>query len=247
MERRTATCRKDTPANQGGDVESDQGQDAVEGGDDTSVSDSDDEGDDDEFHDSESNSLEQSDSDDEFVDAEFEELINSEGPRGMLQLMLQEQTNGIMTEENSDGDDYADWIKWSADAEENMPSVCKSARNIVGPVPLQQHKPDHDFVTPMILQTAQVGAEEPDHMTNEGCVSGNHYESEIRWKEICERIKVDTELDEHGQQQLWAILEKYKDVFAWNKGKLGCCTIGEHGIDTQGFPPCNASPGRLSY
>ncbi len=54
-------------------------------------------------------------------------------------------------------------------------------------------------------------------------------------------------MDEHGQQQLWATFEKYKDVFAWNKGELGCCTIGEHNIDTQGFPPCNASPGRLSY
>ncbi len=66
------------------------------------------------------------------MDAEFEELINSEGPQGMLQLMLQEQTDGIMTEENSDGDDYADWIKWSADAEENRLSVCKSARNVLG-------------------------------------------------------------------------------------------------------------------
>ncbi len=53
-----ATCRKDTPANQGGDVESNQDQKVVEGGDHTSVSDSDDEGDDDEFHDSESNPLE---------------------------------------------------------------------------------------------------------------------------------------------------------------------------------------------
>jgi hypothetical protein len=44
------------------------------------------------------------------MNPEFEELINSEGPQGMLQLMLQNRTNGIMTEENSDGDDYADWI-----------------------------------------------------------------------------------------------------------------------------------------
>jgi hypothetical protein len=43
------------------------------------------------------------------------------------------------------------------------------------------------------------------------------------------------------------ILERYQDVFAWNKGELGCYTIGEHSIDTQGFPPCKASPGRLSY
>jgi predicted aspartyl protease len=86
----TATCRKDAPDDQGGDMEFDQDQKVVGGGDDASVSDSDDEGDNDEFHDSKSNPLEQSDSDDEFVDAEFEELINSEGPQGMLQLMLQE-------------------------------------------------------------------------------------------------------------------------------------------------------------
>jgi hypothetical protein len=54
-------------------------------------------------------------------------------------------------------------------------------------------------------------------------------------------------LDDEGQQQIWGILEQYQDVFAWNKGELGCCTIGEHCIDTQEFPPCKASPGRLSY
>ncbi|CAM6028571.1 unnamed protein product [Sphagnum balticum] len=227
-----ATCRKDAPANQGGDVGSDQDQKVAGGDDDTFVSDSDDEGHDDEFHDSESNPLELSDSDGEFADAEFEELINSEGLQGMLQLMLQEQTDGIMTEENSDGDDYADWIKWSSDVEENRLSVCESARNVLGPVPLQQHKLDRHSVIPIILQTAQARTEEPNRKTNEGCVSGNHSESEIRWKEICERIKIDVELDERGQQQLLATLEKYKDVFAWNKGELGCCTNGEHGIDT---------------
>jgi hypothetical protein len=43
------------------------------------------------------------------------------------------------------------------------------------------------------------------------------------------------------------MLERYQDVFAWNKGELGCCTVGEHVIDNQGFPPCRAAPGRLSY
>jgi hypothetical protein len=43
------------------------------------------------------------------------------------------------------------------------------------------------------------------------------------------------------------MLEQYQDVFAWNKGELGCCTVGEHVIDTQGFPPCRAAPGKLSY
>jgi predicted aspartyl protease len=90
MRNGAATCRKDAPADQGDDMESDQDQKVVGVGDDAFVSDSDDEGDDDEFHDLESNPLEQSDSDDEFMDAEFEQLINSEGPQGMLQLMLQE-------------------------------------------------------------------------------------------------------------------------------------------------------------
>ncbi len=43
------------------------------------------------------------------------------------------------------------------------------------------------------------------------------------------------------------MLGNYQDIFAWNKGELGCCTVGEHSIDTQGFPPCRVSPGRLSF
>jgi hypothetical protein len=54
-------------------------------------------------------------------------------------------------------------------------------------------------------------------------------------------------LDKGRQQQLWEVLERYHDVFAWNKGELGCYTVGEHVTDTQGFPPCRAAPGRLSY
>jgi hypothetical protein len=42
-------------------------------------------------------------------------------------------------------------------------------------------------------------------------------------------------------------MEEFKDVFIWHKGELGCCTIGEHAIDTQGFPPCRTTLGRLSY
>jgi hypothetical protein len=243
----TTTCIKNAPDDRDANVGSGQDQGEAEGGEDVSTSDSSEESDEDEFYDSESNPLGQCDSDDEFVDPEFEELVNSEGPQGMLQLMLQEQTDGIMTEENLDGDDYADWIKWSSDTEENMLSKCEITHPVLGRVLAQPHQPNRDFVIPAIFQTARASTEAPDCKTNEGCVSGNHSESETRWKEICERIKVDVGLDEHRQQQLWAMLEKYKDVFAWNKSELGHCTIGEHNIDTQGFPPCNASPGRLSF
>jgi hypothetical protein len=76
--------------------------------------------------------------------------------------------------------------------------MCESARNVLGPVLLQQHKPDHDSVIPMILQTAQVETGKPDRKPNEEFASCSHFESRIRWKEICERIKVDTDLDKHG-------------------------------------------------
>ncbi|CAK9228771.1 unnamed protein product [Sphagnum troendelagicum] len=77
--------------------------------------------------------------------------------------------------------------------------------------------------------------------------SSNHDGMNTRWREICQRIRVDTGLDKEKQPQLWEVLERYQDVFAWNKGELGCCTIGEHFVDTQGFPPCRVSPSRLCY
>ncbi len=83
--------------------------------------------------------------------------------------------------------------------------------------------------------------------TTELLRSSSHEEMGTRWREIYQRIKIDSSLDEGGQQQLWKILERYQDVFALNKGELGCCTVGEHFVDTQGFPPYRASPGRLSY
>jgi hypothetical protein len=53
-------------------------------------------------------------------------------------------------------------------------------------------------------------------------------------------------LDEE-KKQLWKLLEHYQDVFAWNKGELGYCTLGEHVMDTQGFSPYKMSPSQLSY
>jgi hypothetical protein len=245
--REAPTTWKDARANQGGDTVPDQDRKAVNEGDDASTSDSDDGSDASEYYDSKSNRLEQIDSEDEFVDAEFEELVSSEGPREMLQLMLQEQADGIMTKEIADGDDYADWIRWVSDAEKSRQTMYESTHDVPIPLLLQQHCPEHDSVIPMLLQTVHVRDGDSGCEPIKKFASSRHCELGIRWKEIRERIKIDTELGEHGQQQLWGILERYQDVFAWNKGELGCCTISEHSIDTQGFPPCKASPGRLSY
>jgi hypothetical protein len=107
MVREASTSWKDAHVDQEGDGVPDQDREIVDEGGAASISDSDDESDNGEYYDSESNRLKQIDSEDEFVDAEFEELVSSEGPQEMLRLMLQEQADGIMTEEISDGDDYA--------------------------------------------------------------------------------------------------------------------------------------------
>jgi len=238
MVREMLTTWKDARAHQDGCTVPDQDREAVNKEDDASTSDSDDDSDTSEYNDSESHQIEQIDSEDEFVDAEFEELVSSEGPQEMLQLMLQEQADGIMTEEIMDGDDYADWIKWVADAEESRQIMHECTHNVPVPLMLQQHYPQRDSTIPMILQTTQVKDGDSDCEPIEKFMSPSRHESGTRWKEICERIRIDADLGEIGQQQLWGILERYQDVFAWNKGELGCCTIGEHSIDTQGFPPC---------
>ncbi|CAN5950853.1 unnamed protein product [Sphagnum jensenii] len=53
----------------------------------------------------------------EFKDTELEELVTREGPQQILQLTLQ-QADHLMREETGDSDDYVDWIKWVADAEQ---------------------------------------------------------------------------------------------------------------------------------
>jgi hypothetical protein len=46
-----------------------------------------------------------------------------------------------MTEEITDGDDYADWIKWVVDAEENRQIMHESTHNVLVTLLLQQHYP----------------------------------------------------------------------------------------------------------
>ncbi|CAK9215035.1 unnamed protein product [Sphagnum troendelagicum] len=64
-----------------------------------------------------SNPLKQIDHEDEFRDNELEKLVTSEGSPEILQLILQEQADGFMNEEVTNADDYADWMRWVADAE----------------------------------------------------------------------------------------------------------------------------------
>jgi len=100
---------------------------------------------------------------------------------------------------------------------------------------------------PVLLQVQQMDTVNSHDGFRKQLALSNDRRVSSRWEEICQKIRIDQNLDAKKGQQLWGMLERYQDVFAWNKRKLGCCTVGEHSIDTQGFPACKVAPGRLSY
>jgi predicted aspartyl protease len=170
------------------------------------------------------------DEESEFGNTELDELVLKEGPHQILQLTLQDQVDDFMREEFSDSDDYADWLQWVSDAEEGKQISRKLTRCAEVPTMLQIH---------------QVNVNETH--SKQLALSSYYPKMSTRWEEISQKIQIDHHLGDEEKQQLWQMLGGYQDVFAWNKGELGCCTIGEHSIDMQGFPPCKASLGRLSY
>jgi hypothetical protein len=195
------------------------------------MSNSNDETNDEEHYDEGSQLTELDNDENEFRNTELENLALAKGPQQILQLILHGQVDDFMEEDITDSDDYADWIKWASNAEERRHVIFKSRGCAEVPMLLQVHQTDStgtlsDYSGKLTLLDNQ--------------------DVSIRWKEICQKIQVDQNLDGDKRQQLWKILECYQDVFAWNKGELGCCTVGEHSVDTQRFPPCKLSHGRLS-
>jgi hypothetical protein len=170
------------------------------------------------------------DGESEFGDTELEDLVMLEGPQQILQLTLEKQVGDFMKEEITDADDYANWIQWAADVEQGKQTLLEATSAAEVSV---------------ILQVQQMDIVDSSSNIKERIADNRKEDS--RWGEICQKIQIDQNLDKEMRQQLWKILQRYQDVFAWNKGELGCCTVWEHTIDTQGFPPCKVAPGRLSY
>jgi hypothetical protein len=167
----------------------------------------------------------------EFKDTELEELVMREGPQQILQLTLQEQTDRLMKEETGESDDYADWIKWVADEEQKKQAPSDST----------------NVEVPALLQVQQLN-DATSCKNLEGQITATEESGvDSRWKDICQKLRIDPGLDELKRPLMWKVLERYQDVFAWNKGELGCCMVGEHSINTQGFVPCRTTPGPLSY
>jgi hypothetical protein len=136
-----------------------------------------------------------------------------------------------MKEEIWESDEYADWIEWVADEEKKRQALTGLANSGVSTL-LQVQQIDNN-ASCKVLESQTMGTKESSE--------------DSRWRNICQKLRIDPGLDELKRPMLWKVLERYQDVFAWNKGELGCCTVGEHSIDTQGFPPCRVAPGRLSY
>jgi hypothetical protein len=131
----------------------DRDQATVTKGDDASTSDSNTGTDSSEYYDSESNQLKQIDYEEEFGDAGLEELVSSEGPQEILRLMLQEQADEFMTEEVTDADDYADWIRWVFDVDQSRQDMYESTHDAVVPLLPQQPSQDHNSLILVLLQT----------------------------------------------------------------------------------------------
>ncbi len=152
----------------------------------------------------------------EFKDTELEQLVLQEGPEQILQLTLQEHADHLMKEEIWESDDYADWIEWVADEEKKRQTLTGLANSRV-PTLLQVQQIDNS-ASCKVLENQTVGTKESSE--------------DSRWRDICQKLRIDPGLDELKRPMSWKVLERYQDVFAWNKGELGCCTVGEHSIDT---------------
>jgi hypothetical protein len=138
--------------------------------------------------------VKQFESEDEFGEDELAKLIEAEGPPEILQLILQEQADDFMNEEITEGDDYADWIRWVADAEQSMRDE-RTARDTMI-FASQQCRSMDTAPVPTLQQVIPTRNDESECAITAQLDSSVHEERDTRWSEICQRIKVDRNLDE---------------------------------------------------
>jgi hypothetical protein len=86
-----------------------------------------------------------------------------------------------MKEEITDSDDYVDWIKWAFDAEKGKQANVEAANRAE---------------VPELLQVHQMNRGDYHLYCREQLVLSNNRKVSIRWEEICQKIRVDHNLDE---------------------------------------------------
>jgi len=123
----------------------------------------------------------------EFKNTELEELVLMEGPQQILQLTLQEQADNFMQEEITDADDYANWIKWVADAKQKKQAFINGLNHVEVPV---------------LLQVQQLNDVAFCNNFRGRIVSTDNPGVNSRWEDICQKLCVDQDLDEQKRQLL---------------------------------------------
>ncbi len=94
------------------------------------------------------------------------------------------------------GDDYADWLQWA---------VVEKSENL-----------ERCSVNVRVLNLMHLDHENMQHVLPS---------RDEKWDEIQSKIKFDQAFNENHVEELWTLLDNFKDVFAWHKGELGCYTI----------------------
>ncbi len=133
----------------------------------------------------------------EFGDTELENLVMLEGPQQILQLTLQNQADEFMKEEITNDDDYADWIRWAANGEGRKKGLSQTTEATKESV---------------LLQIQEVETTASDDRVREQIADG--LKDDTRWKDICQKLKINQDLDELRRSLLWRLIGRYQDVFA---------------------------------
>jgi predicted aspartyl protease len=183
--RESTTIWQSTSTSDNPDWETDQDRTSVIKDDVATTSDSNTGTDGSEHGESVSNPLRQIDHEDEFGDNELEKLVTSEGPLEILQLILQEQADGFMNEKVTNVDDYANWMRWVADAEQSRRAMCESIPDAVVTLMLQQPGLRDTSSIPTLLQAVQMKDGDSSCSTTKLLRSSSHDEMGTRWREIC--------------------------------------------------------------
>ncbi len=108
-----------------------------------------------------------------------------EGPQQILQLILQGQVDGFMEEEITDTDDYVNQLKWVFNVEKRKHAIFEStscAKMLI------------------LLQVHEVESGGFHNNYSKQLTLSNNDEVSTRWKEICQKIRVDPNLDEKKRQ-----------------------------------------------
>ncbi len=90
-----------------------------------------------------------------------------------------------MNEEVTDADDYADWMRWVADAKQSRRTMSESTPDAAVTLMLQQPGLRYISSISTLLQTVQMKDGDFSCSAAELLRSSSHDEMGTRWREIC--------------------------------------------------------------